>query len=138
MRLPDREGDKMSSEEKPQDQKSYHNLIRQHSEYKKVKAEKYQTDSKDRLSKILKKKVITTMIGSLSSIEKHFGFLWEGNPEELTDEQRTMYDIYQKTRQEILDKGNAQAKNIDAELSQYEIKWLRYNTVLPIKKEEDK
>lgn len=128
----------MSSEEKPQDQKSYHNLIRQHSEYKKVKAEKYQTDSKDRLSKILKKKVITTMIGSLSSIEKHFGFLWEGNPEQLTDEQRTMYDIYQKARQEILDKGNAQAKNIDAELSQYEIKWLRYNTVLPIKKEEDK
>jgi hypothetical protein len=124
------------SEDKSQDQKSYHNLIRQHAEYKKVKAEKYQTDSKDRLSKILKKKVITTMIGSLSSIEKHFGFLWEASPEDLTDEQRTMYDIYQKTRQEILDKGNAQAKNIDAELAQYEIKWLRYNTVLPVKKEE--
>lgn len=127
----------MSSEENPQNE-SFHNLIRQHAEYKKVKAEKYQSDSKDRLSKILKKKVITTMIGSLSSIEKHFGFLWEGDPENLNDEQRTMYDIYQKTRQEILDKGNAQAKNVDAELSQYEIKWLRYNTVLPIRKEEKK
>ena len=78
------------------------------------------------------------MIGSLSSIEKHFGFLWDGDPENLNDEQRTMYDIYQKTRQEILDKGNSQAKNVDAELSQYDIKWLRYNTVLPVRKEEEK
>ena len=49
-------------------------LIRNHTEYRKIKDEKYNSDSKDRLSKILKKKVITTMIGSLSSIEKHFGF----------------------------------------------------------------
>ncbi len=127
----------MSSEEKPPNE-NFHNLIRQHAEYKKVKAEKYQSDSKDRPSKILKKKVVTTMIGSLSSIEKHFGFLWDGDPENLNDEQRTMYDIYQKTRQEILDKGNSQAKNVEAELSQYDIKWLRYNTVLPVRKEEEK
>lgn len=116
----------------------YNNLIRQHAEYKKVKQEKFGVESKDRLSKILKKKVITTMIGSLSSIEKHFGFLWEGDPEALTPEQRTMYDIYQKTREEILDKGNTQAKNVDAELSQYEIKWLRYNSNIPVKIKEDK
>lgn len=120
-------GDKMEN---------FNELIRNHAEYKKMKDEKYNSDSKDRLSKILKKKVITTMIGSLSSIEKHFGFLWEGNPEDLTDEQRMMYDLYQKTRQEILDKGNAQAKNVDAELAQYDIKWLRYNTIIPVKKEE--
>ena len=120
-------GDKMEN---------FNELIRKHSEYKKMKDEKYNSDSKDRLSKILKKKVITTMIGSLSSIEKHFGFLWEGNPEDLTDEQRMMYDLYQKTRQEILDKGNAQAKNVDAELAQYDIKWLRYSTVIPVRKEE--
>ena len=92
--------------------------------------------SKMRLSQNLKKKIQTTMIGALSSIEKHFGFLWQGNPEDLTDEQKMMYDLYQKTRQEILDKGNAQAKNIDAELAQYDIKWLRYSTVIPVKKEE--
>jgi hypothetical protein len=116
----------------------YNNLIRQHAEYKKIKEEKFGSDSKDRLSKILKKKVITTMIGSLSSIEKHFGFLWEGDPDSLTPEQKTMYDIYQKTREEILDKGNTQAKNVDAELSQYEIKWLRYNSNIPVKIREDK
>jgi len=47
-----------------------------------------------------------------------------------------MYDIYQKTREEILDKGNTQAKNVDAELSQYEVKWLRYTNNIPVKKED--
>ena len=116
---------------------NYNSLIRQHAEYKKIKEEKYNFDSKERLSKILKKKVITTMIGSLSSIEKYFGFLWEGDTENLTPEQKTMYEIYQQTRQEILDKGNSQAKNIDAELSQYDIKWLRYNINIPVKKQEE-
>jgi len=114
----------------------YNKLIRQHIDYKQVKEDKYNSDSRERLSKILKKKVITTMIGSLSSLEKHFGFLWQGDPDELSPEQKAMYEIYQKTRQEILDKGNSQAKNIDAELSQYQVKWLRYNMTIPVKSEE--
>jgi len=116
---------------------NYNSLIRQHQEYKKIKEEKFNFDSKDRLSKILKKKVTTTMIGSLSSIEKHFGFLWEGDPNDMTPEQKTMYEIYQKTRQEILDKGNAQAKNVDAELSQYDVKWLRYSVNIPVRNDKE-
>ena len=112
-------------------------LIRKQSEYKSVREDKYKTDSRSRLSKILKKKVTTTMIGSLSSIEKHFGFLWEGDPNDMTPEQKTMYEIYQKTRQEILDKGNAQAKNVDAELSQYDVKWLRYSVNIPVKNDKE-
>ena len=77
------------------------------------------------------------MIGSLSSIEKHFGFLWEGDPNDMTPEQKTMYEIYQKTRQEILDKGNAQAKNVDAELSQYDVKWLRYSVNIPVRNDKE-
>ena len=42
----------------------YNSLIRQHAEYKKVKQEKFRCDSKDRLSKILRKKVETTSSGS--------------------------------------------------------------------------
>ncbi len=109
----------------------YNNLIRQHSEYKKVKEDKYKCDSKDRLSKILRKKVETTMIGALSSMEKHLGFLWTSEGE-LTPEQKTMYEIYQKVREEVLDKGNSQARNIDAELNQYEVKWLRYTSTIPV------
>jgi len=44
------------------------------SEYKKIRDQKYKTDSKDRLSKTLKKKIQTTMIGALSTIEENLAF----------------------------------------------------------------
>jgi len=113
-------------------------LIRKQSEYKSVREDKYKTDSRSRLSKILKKKVETTMIGALSSIEEHFSFLWASDAEGLTPEQKLMYDLFQKVRSEILDKGNTQSRNIDAELSQYEVKWLRYSVEIPVKKTEEK
>lgn len=108
-------------------------LIRQKSEYKKVRDDKYKQDSKDRLAKIVKKKVETTMIGALSSIEQHFGFLWENKSGQLTKEQQVMLDLYQRVRSEILDKGNSQARNIDAELAQYDVNWLKYSVTIPVK-----
>lgn len=111
---------------------NFDDLIRKQSEYKTIREDKYKQDSRDRLSKILKKKVETTMIGALSSIEDHFAFLWSSKEGSLSVEQKMMYDVYQKVRSEILDKGNTQARNIDAELAQYEVKWLRYQTVLPV------
>jgi transcription termination factor Rho len=101
-------------------------------DYKQMREDKYKQESKDRLSKILKKKVETTMIGALASIEQHFGSLWN-NKEKMTKEQEQIYDLYQQIRSEILDKGNAQARNIDAELAQYEVKWLRYTLNMPVK-----
>tara|TARA_Y100000385_G_C12999585_1_gene596533 strand:- start:621 stop:998 length:378 start_codon:yes stop_codon:yes gene_type:complete len=115
-------------------EKDYNNLIRKHAEYKKIREEKYVSESKDRLSKILKKKVETTMIGALSSIESHFGFLWQvEDGEETTPEKKVMYEIYQKVREEVLNKGNTQARNIDAELNQYNVNWLKYQNVIPVK-----
>ena len=72
------------------------------------------------------------MIGALSSVENHFGFLWDSDGE-MSKQQKLMYDLYQKLRSEILDKGNIQTRNIDAELNQYEVKWLRYSVNIPIK-----
>ena len=117
---------------------NYDDLIRKQSEYKSIREDKYRVDSKERLSKILKKKVQTTMIGALSSIEEHFGFLW-GNANgsvslsDLSEEQRIMYEAYQKVRSEILDKGNTQSRNVDAELNQYEVNWLRFTINIPVK-----
>lgn len=108
-------------------------LIRQKKEYKQVRDDKYRQDSRDRLAKIVKKKVETTMIGALSSIEQHFGFLWENKDGKLTQEQQIMFDLYQKIRSEILDKGNTQSRNIDAELAQYDINWLKYTVTIPVK-----
>lgn len=98
--------------------------------YKKAREKKYKADSKDRLSKILKKKIQTTMIGALSSIEENLGFLWNEDNPKVTKAQ--MIEIYNKIRSEILDKGNNQARNVDAELAQYEVEWLRYSVKIPV------
>ena len=114
-------------------EKPFSEMLKEKANYKEMREEKYRTDSRDRLSKILKKKIETTMIGALSSIEEHLGFLWDAKDGQLTEDQVYMKDLYQKVRSEILDKGNTQSRNVDAELSQYDIKWLRYNAVIPVK-----
>ena len=110
----------------------YNSLLKQSLDLKKKRDDRYKEVSKDRLFQVAKKKVQTTMIGALSSIETHLGFLWDSDGE-MSEQQKMMYDLYQKLRSEILDKGNTQARNVDAELSQYEIKWLRYSVNIPVK-----
>jgi len=102
------------------------------SDYKNARDRKYKSESKDRLSKILKKKIQTTMIGALSTIEENFGFLWEHTEGKTEAEKEIMKELYKKVRSEILDKGNNQARNIDAELAQYDVEWLRYNMKIPV------
>ena len=90
--------------------------------------------SKTRLKKEIKKRIQTTMIGSLSSIEKFFGFLWGEGSEDLTKDQIEMRDIFEDMRTEILDKGNVQIRNIDSEIESYDIVWNKYHINLPIKR----
>jgi len=117
--------------------KPFSEMLKEKANYKEMREEKYRTDSRDRLSKILKKKIETTMIGALSSIEEHLGFLWETKDGQLTEDQVYMKDLYQKVRSEILDKGNTQARNVDAELSQYDVKWLKYTIKMPVIKQTE-
>ena len=91
--------------------------------------------SKTRLKKEIKKRIQTTMIGSLSSIEKHFGFLWGNESDiELTDQQIQLKDVFEDMRTEILDKGNAQIRNVEAELESYDVVWNKYHINLPIRR----
>lgn len=91
--------------------------------------------SKTRLKKEIKKRIQTTMIGSLSSVEKYFGFLWgENSDSELTKEQMRMREVFEEMRTEILDKGNSQIRNSDSEIENYEVVWNKYHINLPIKK----
>jgi hypothetical protein len=102
-------------------------------DFKRIRESKYRVESKDKLAKVLKKKIQTTMIGALSTIEENFGFLWTNeNGEPLTKDQEVMKNIYNKMRSEILDRGNNQARNIDAELSQYEIECIKYQIKIPV------
>ena len=115
-------------------EENYAELIRQKSDYKKKREEKYKQDSVNRLGTIIKKKIQTTMIGAISSIEEHFGFLWgHDQVEPLTEEQKIMKESFEKVRSEILDKGNNQARNVDVELSQYEVEWKKFTMTLPVR-----
>ena len=88
--------------------------------------------SKTRLKKEISKKIQTTMIGSLSSMEKFFGFLWGEESDELTKDQVKMRDIFEEMRTDILDKGNMQIRNADSEIDTYDVVWNKYHINLPI------
>lgn len=90
--------------------------------------------SKTRLKKEVKKRIQTTMIGALSSIEKYFGFLWGEDLDELSKDQERMRDIFEDMRTEILDKGNAQLRNVDSEIENYDVTWNKYHINLPIRR----
>ena len=99
-----------------------------------TKEDLYKEKSKDRLAKNCKKKVQTTMIGALSSIEDHLGFLWGHKSDDaLPEEQEKMRQVYEELRSDILDKGNTQMRNMDAEFTQYDITWNRNQYQIPVK-----
>ena len=116
---------------------NYDDLIRASKKYKEERDNRFKNSSNERLLKIARKKIQTTMIGALSSIENNFGFLWGAEEcSEITEEQQHMKDIFDQVRSEILDRGNNQARNLEAEMSQYEVKWLKYNINIPVVKME--
>jgi hypothetical protein len=97
------------------------------------KDEHYKQKSKDRLCIAMQRKVQTTMIGSLSSIEDHLGFLWGHNSEApLTNDQEEFKKAYENLRSEILDKGNAQIRNVESEIATYDVIWNRYKYQIPV------
>ena len=113
---------------------SYAEMVRKSESYKSDKANKSKEVSKERLLKISKKKIQTTMIGALSTVEKHFGFLWgHESSEPLSPEQEHLKEIYNEVRSEILDRGNNHARNLETEFAAYDINWLRYKITLPVK-----
>ena len=109
--------------------------LRREYQLKRKRDDRYKEVSKDRLFQIAKKKIQTTMIGALDSIEKSFGFLWQTDGE-LTQEQVQLKSIFENARSEILDRGNTQIRNLEAEFSHYDVSWKRYTVSLPIKEEK--
>lgn len=95
--------------------------------------EYYKDESRKRLLKIASTKIRTTMIGALDSIEKKLESLWlsDGKP---TNDQLILKKLYDEIRQEILDRGNTQIRNLENEFEQYDVEWKRYKLQLPIKR----
>jgi|TARA_R100001082_G_scaffold108477_1_gene83753 hypothetical protein len=115
-------------------EESYAELVRKSDKFKTDRSSKNKEVSKERLLKISKKKIQTTMIGALSTVEKYFGFLWgHESPNALTPEQEHMKELYDQVRSEILDRGNNQGRNLETEFMNYDINYLKYQITLPVK-----
>ena len=76
----------------------------------------------ERLRFYVEKRLQTTMIGALSKFEDNFGYLWGHNvenEEDLTPEQVEFYDMWERTRNQILNQGNNQIRNLKEDFSKW-------------------
>ena len=73
----------------------YTNFLKQSLDLRSTREERNRDVSKDKLFKAAKKKVQTTMIGALSTLESSFGFLWSFDiaEEDKTIGQKKIYEI---------------------------------------------
>ncbi len=89
---------------------------------------------RERLETVGKGKIKTTMIGAIESIENHLGYLWGHKSDHKTEEQEEIYQAFSLVRQEIMDRGHRQMKNLAKELDSYEIEEKRYELFIPVNK----
>jgi len=93
--------------------------------------DRMRAESVGRLKKIITRKLQTSFIGAISEFELAFGDEWgHGLPEEqLTDIQKARRDKWEQVRTNILNRGNAQIRALDAELDLHSIQFVGYRTI---------
>lgn len=89
---------------------------------------KYYEESRERLGKIIIKKIQTAMIGALDNFEIEFGHLWDHGKKfnELSEESKRVRRKWQRARSDILTRGNDQIRAIEKELQEYTVRWDRH------------
>ena len=114
----------------------YEAFLKKSLDLKAIRESRSKDMSRDKLFKAAKKKIQTTMIGALSTLEESFGFLWgfEGGDEDKTPEQKHIHDIYEDARAKILDRGNTQIRSLESEFINYEIVRKKHFISLPVTK----
>ena len=116
----------------------YNGFLKRSLELKAERESRYKDLSRDKLFKISKKKIQTTMIGALSTIEEHFGFLWGlgMNEDEKSDEHRKIQELFDDVRAKILDRGNTQIRNLESEFVNYDIVRKKHLINLPVTQQQ--
>ena len=72
---------------------------------------------------IVSKRLQTTMIGALSEFEKSFSYLWGSDKDEkepLTEKEERFFDLWEDTRNRILNNGNNQLRKAVSEIKKLE------------------
>ena len=110
------------------------------SRLKEAHEKRYLDSCKQRLTKIITKKMQTIMIGALAAFEESFGFLWgykkDNNNQKLTQEEKEMFDLWLSTRTKILDNGNGQIRASQNEIANHVVSWNRYHIEFKVISEE--
>lgn len=115
---------------------SHSQLERLKQKIQETNQQKYLENCRQRLTKILTKKMETIMIGSLAAFEESFGFLWGYKKDSpLTKEEKTLKDLWDNTRTKILDNGNHQIRAVYNEVSNHIVSWNRYHMDFKVTKE---
>lgn len=96
---------------------------------KSLKEQREKEICKDKLLKASKKKVQTTMIGAIYSVEQKLSFLWDANQN--IEDAAYFKNLFEELRSEILDKGNNQIRNLENEFHKYEVTYKKYYYQLP-------
>ncbi len=115
-------------------EQDYNGFLKRSLDLKAAREARYQDVSRDKLFKVAKKKVQTTMIGALSTVEEHFGFLWGLglSEDDKSEEHRKIQELYEEVRAKILDRGNTQIRNLESEFVNYDIARKKYLINLPV------
>lgn len=77
--------------------------------------------SEEDIEQLVRKRIQTTMIGALARFEENFGSLWghfKDASEPLTPEEEKYADVWDYTRNQILNQGNSQIRNLSKDLKQ--------------------
>ena len=75
--------------------------------------------SNEDVEQLIRKRIQTTMIGALARFEENFGHLWghyKDPSEPLTPEEEKFADTWDYTRNQILNQGNSQIRNLSKDL----------------------
>lgn len=113
--------------------RSYERVIRDRKTNKQEKQNEIKHKAKQRLVRAITKKFQTCFIGSVDSVEHHFGVLWGKDQKETkTSFQLKVAKRWQELRTEMLDKGNSQLRAMLKELEEYDIDWIGHNLEIEI------
>lgn len=94
----------------------------------------------DRLRFYMEKRIQTTMIGALARMEDNFGFLWGHDKDgELSPKEEEFADMWDYTRNQILNHGNTQIRNLKEDFYRYGgLFKTQYNYSFPVIKNQDR
>ena len=111
---------------------------RQIKQGKEAQKQQFLEDSKERLFRIIEKKLNTAFIGALAKFEMRFGKLWgHGKIDaELTDQEKRFRKVWRETRADVLTNGNNQIRAVDQEFGQYTMRWNGFSLELSCKEQQ--